>query len=124
MICTKGHMHLNRKVKKKQMNNNTISNMEVNDNEIINPKQEDNNIKTEEYYTRIVETGLLGTNLPGKFPHTSKRENKYIFVLYSYNSNAILIRPMKNRTEQEYIKVYQELINYLKQRGLKNTTTR
>ena len=50
--------------------------------------------------------------------HTSKRGNKYIFVLYNYDANSILVRPMKNRTEEEYNKTYDNLIKYLKAKGL------
>ena len=37
----------------------------------------------------------IATELTGKLPITSNRVKKYLFVLYEYNSNIILILPMK-----------------------------
>ena len=35
------------------------------------------------------------TDLIGKFPVTSISEHKYVMVLYHYDSNGIIFRPMK-----------------------------
>jgi hypothetical protein len=43
-------------------------------------------------------------------------------VLYDYNSNAILTAPFKNRTAGELLRTYQQLHEYLKQRGFKPRT--
>ena len=40
------------------------------------------------------------TNLTVRFPVTSNRGNEYLFILYYYNSNSILVRPIKNRVEK------------------------
>ena len=40
-------------------------------------------------------------DLTGRFPHTSSRGNKYLFIVYDYESNAILCKPLKNRTAGE-----------------------
>ena len=42
----------------------------------------------------------IATNLNKRFPVTSNWGNKYLFVLYEYDSNNILLSPMKNRTEK------------------------
>ena len=61
----------------------------------------------------------IATNLTGRFPVTSNRVNKYLFILYKYNSNCILVRPIKNRTDKEFIRVFQDIHGHLTTRGLK-----
>ena len=47
--------------------------------------------------------GTICADLTGRFPVTSGRGNKYVFVLYDYDYNAILVDPMKSRTGTEII---------------------
>jgi len=42
--------------------------------------------------------GMISTDLPGCFQITSSRGHKYLFVLYDYDSNAILAEPIKSRS--------------------------
>ena len=35
-------------------------------------------------------------DLTGAFPYTSSRGYKYLYVLYNYDSNLILVEPLKN----------------------------
>ena len=44
---------------------------------------------------------------------------QYIFVLYDYDSNAILVEPMKSRSDADMEKAYNKLYDYLTDRGLK-----
>ena len=46
-------------------------------------------------------TGTVYTDLTGKFPVTSISGHKYVMVLYHYDSNGIILRPMKNRIDIE-----------------------
>ena len=41
------------------------------------------------------------SDLTGRFPIQSNRGANYIFVLYDYDSNAILVRPLHNRSAHE-----------------------
>ena len=61
----------------------------------------------------------IATDLTERLPVTSNRVNKYLFILYNYNSNCILVRPMKNRTDKLFIRVLQDLHGNLNKRGLK-----
>ena len=54
--------------------------------------------------------------LPGQFPTKYSKGNQYIFVAYHYNSNVILLEPMKNGTDAEIVISYAKLRNYLKDR--------
>ena len=40
-------------------------------------------------------------DLTGTFPHKSSRENSYLFVLYDYNTNAILLELLKSHQAKE-----------------------
>ena len=42
-------------------------------------------------------------DLTGAFPYMSTRGNKYLYILYDYNSNAILVELIKNRQVQSII---------------------
>ena len=44
-------------------------------------------------------TGTIYTDLPGRFPVISISNMQYIFVCYAYESNAILVCPMKSRSD-------------------------
>jgi hypothetical protein len=58
------------------------------------------------------------TDQPGQFPKKSSRSNQNIMVLTEIDSNAILIKPLKNRTAGEMIKAYQVLIDQLNSAGI------
>ena len=55
----------------------------------------------------------------GKLPFTSNRVNNYIFVLYYYVSNNIIVRPMKVRNYKDVICVFNNLHENLLTSGLK-----
>jgi hypothetical protein len=55
----------------------------------------------------------------GRFPIVSSKGNKYIMVLYHYDSNAILAKPIKDRTSPELLKAFQFMEQELVARGLK-----
>jgi hypothetical protein len=71
------------------------------------------------YAATIEPTGKIYTDQTGRFPTTSSKGNKYIMVLYDYDSNAILAEPMKSRSEQHMVQAYTKLHTYLVDRGLK-----
>jgi len=48
-------------------------------------------------------TGQISTNLTGRFPVASSRGNKYLLVLYNYDSNSILTDAMKNRSDTAHL---------------------
>ena len=54
-------------------------------------------------------TGTVYTDLTGKFPVTSISGHKYVILLYHYDSNGIIFRPMKNRSDIEAMKVYEDM---------------
>jgi hypothetical protein len=48
-------------------------------------------------YVAIMETSQIYTYLTGRFPITSLNGNKYILILYDYDSNSVLSAPMKKQ---------------------------
>ena len=68
--------------------------------------------------------GMICTNLAGRVPFISSRGNNYIFVLYNYDSNAILATPIKSRQTDHLIAGYNFCYNQLKQAGIIPTLQR
>ena len=79
--------------------------------------------KTQDVFITVLTTtgkmGTMYTDLTGPFPYTSAKGNKYIFVTYSYDGNAVLQTPVKNRSTPELKKAYEKAFKQLEQRGIK-----
>ena len=60
----------------------------------------------------------INSNQTGKFPVTLFCVNKYIKVLFELDSNNILSKPMRNRTAGEMRRLYQKMIDRLKEKGI------
>jgi hypothetical protein len=71
------------------------------------------------FYVAIMETGKIYTDLTGRFPTTFLSGNKYILVLYDYDSNSFLSAPIKNRGDKEMVRAFDLLIQSLCIRGLR-----
>ena len=56
------------------------------------------------------------SNLAGAFPHKSSRGNLYIMILYDYDSNAILSKPIKNRQASTIRDAFLKIHDILKSR--------
>ena len=48
----------------------------------------------------------------GKFPVPLFHGNCYVMIVYFYDANAILVRPMKNR-KKTLVEMFQEVYNFL-----------
>ena len=74
-------------------------------------------------YSAIVDpsapTGHTYSDLTGRFPVQSNRGANYILVVYEYDCNAILVRPLCNRTTPEIKIAFQNVVHYLTVRGLR-----
>jgi hypothetical protein len=92
-------------------------------NDVIPSQPSTDGKRTQFVYAAIVpapnESGQICTNQTGCFPVTSRRGNKYIMILYDYNSNSILAEPMKSRTDNKIIRSYQALHDRLIAASLK-----
>jgi hypothetical protein len=71
-----------------------------------------------------METNQIYTDLTCIFPTTSLSGNKYILILYDYDSNIVLSATMKNRGDKEMVRAFDLLIQSLIIRGLKPSLQR
>ena len=78
------------------------------------------NEKSNELYYCILKIGkdICYTDLTGRFPYTSSRGTNYIFVLYHYDGNTILLHPLRNREADTICTAWEET-----QRRIKATCT-
>jgi hypothetical protein len=60
---------------------------------------------------------LIATDLPGRYPVTSRRGNKYIFVLYDYDSNLIIAEPIKSRNASDLVNGFDTCFKALTKNG-------
>ena len=56
-------------------------------------------------------------DLTGAFPFTSTRGHKYIYLMYDYNANAILVQPLKTRQASEITAAWTNLHTRLTKHG-------
>ena len=71
------------------------------------------------FVTVFQPTQLNYTDATGKFPITSSKVNRYVMVVYNFDSNAILAKPMKGKTSKENVNIFLEVHQYLCKRVLK-----
>jgi hypothetical protein len=84
------------------------------------PSSPEPNVRTHFVYPKVVEiTGQIYSDQTGRFPVLSSRGNKYVMVIYDYDSSAILAAPIKNRSERELLRAYSLMHQHLTDRGLK-----
>ena len=68
--------------------------------------------------------GLLATDLPGRYPTTSARGHKYIFVMYDYDANYIHATPIKSRKSEELIRGFKDSYAVLTKHGIRAKSIR
>jgi hypothetical protein len=78
----------------------------------------DHGIKTQYVYAATIDAGQIYTDQTGRLPVVSSKGNKYIMVLYDYDSSAILANPIKDRTAPELLKAFHFMEQELVARGL------
>jgi hypothetical protein len=86
---------------------------------IITEPDLDQGIKTQYVYAATIDAGQIYTDQTGIFPVVSRKGNKYIMILYDYDSNAILAQPIKDRTAPELLRAFQGMEQEFVARGLK-----
>jgi hypothetical protein len=71
-------------------------NTKVKDTKVIVTEPDlDHGIKTQFVYATTIDAGRIYTVQTGRFPVVSSKGNKYIMILYDYDSNANLTQPIK-----------------------------
>jgi hypothetical protein len=62
---------------------------------------------------------LIATDLPGRYLVTSRKGNKYMFVLYDYDSNLIIAEPIKSRNASDLVNGFNTCYKALTKNGFK-----
>ena len=62
--------------------------------------------------------GTIYSDQTGCFPVRSHSGKNYIFMAYVYSKNAVLLRPLAARNDDNMVKTFQELYAYLRERGI------
>ena len=117
MATAKGHMHQTRK-----NINSTKQQEKIRQEEIpMTPLAQWNKTFSTKSINHTIE---INTDLTGKYPVTSNRGNKYLFILYEYDRNSILIHPAKAILDSNFSWVFKYLHENLLIRGIKPAYTR
>ncbi|KAL7549470.1 hypothetical protein ACHAWF_012740 [Thalassiosira exigua] len=117
MATAKGHLQRVRKNVRSQAPLRAGIDIEREDNVVTQEA------KTNAVYVLVFDTmrfnGTAYTDLTGHFPFTSARGNRYLFFLYTYDGNAILMETMKSRADNEMKRVYEKTYQRFEKRGIK-----
>jgi hypothetical protein len=79
----------------------------------------DHGINTHFVYDATIDARQIYTDQTSIFPVVSSKGNKYIMILYDYDSNAILAQPIKDRKAPELLKAIQVMEQEFVTRGLR-----
>ena len=66
----------------------------------------------------VLAHGKLYSDLTRYFPIQSSQGNRYILVIYNYDSNSIHVCPLKSRRDNDTPNTYQEIYSLLREQGL------
>ena len=114
---------------KKKMNNlkkqhpDNANLKEILEKEILNdffPESDKPNVRTHDLVHAIVDNNDLTaySDLTGRFPYMSSRGSQYLYVVYHYDSNAIIAEPLKNRAKTSIIEAWTKINERFKHIGL------
>jgi hypothetical protein len=68
-------------------------------------------------------TGTMYTNLTGAFPIQLFKNMQYLFVVYVYDINTIIVRPMPSRLDASFISAFSDVFAILHARDYQPTLT-
>ena len=78
------------------------------------------NNRTNYTYPHCIEiTGQIHSDQTGQFLVPSISGNKYVFILYDYDSNFIHAEPIPSRSKHQILKAFNKITSKLSSRGLK-----
>jgi len=72
----------------------------------------DPSTRTYELHSKLIPFNakeLTYGDMTGAFPYTSTRGNKYIYLMYDYDSNGILVHPLKTRQAADITSAWEHL---------------
>ena len=114
----KGHMNRTRKNLRSTRKTQT---KETNEYEKDMEPEENKNAKCELFcFAALAEdfNSTIYSDATGKFPVPSYHGNRYVMIVYVYDANAILVRPMKNREKETMVETFQQIYDFLIKRNM------
>ena len=76
--------------------------------------------KTHNVFAALIDhRAEIFTDATGPFPVVSSLGNKYVFLLYDYDSNYIMVQPVKDKKKATTVAAFKKQLNILKRCGLK-----
>jgi hypothetical protein len=63
--------------------------------------------------------GTIYTDNTGRFPIQSYHGKRVQFVAYEYRSNAILVRTLRDETDESMVKAFEDIYTYFTEKGFK-----
>lgn len=120
----KGHLdHIRKNIRSTKRNKPIVWEKDTDIDDVMPSPPCADGKRTHMIYAALVnapsESGQIYTDQTGRFPTTSRSGNKYLMILYDYDSNSILAEPLRNKSDAEMIRAYQHLHDRLVQRGVK-----
>jgi hypothetical protein len=96
---------------------------------VLDPIPDSDMVQEDKYnyiYAAIMDTDQIYTDITGRFTTTYISGNKYILILYDYdsNSNSVLAAPRKNRGDKDMVRDFDLFVQSLIIRGLKPSLQR
>ena len=113
IATSKGHLDQTR---------NNIRSTEPKEPELSEPEGERLNHPTHQIFASIEHVGRVYTDQTGRFPVTSSSGHKYICILYAYDANEILAKPIKSQMGTDILCAYTKMHKYLIQWGFRTRT--
>ena len=87
----------------------------------VDPPQEGENIRTNDIMCGVFATSELASksylDQTGKNSVTSTQDNKYICIMYHYDTNSVYAVLIKSRHTQNISKAWEDVFNLLKKHG-------
>jgi hypothetical protein len=117
LSTSKGHLRMQQK---NIQSTKLTSNLDMPTSLDFSPSQEPQNLRTHAVFVTIMTATDLRksySDQTGKFPVQSSRGHNYVMILYEYDSNAILSKPIQNRTAGELTKAWTALHCKLQDNG-------
>ena len=116
---SKGHLDQEQAGLQSTKYKHTVESSETPDTDFF-PSRQSTVMRTNDCCAIVVpfqETTKAYMDSTGRFPHKSTRGNEYVMVVYDYDSNAILVEALKNRTAGEMTRSWTTIQNRLSLNG-------
>lgn len=79
--------------------------------------EELNHVKINQAFAVFKEIGRVYSDQTGRFPITLSLGSKHVFLLYSYDANAIFTEPIKSRAGRDIVDAYTKIHKHLYKAG-------